>query len=49
MNRREGKRVKKLIRKLIVSGIAAVLLAIASTGVASACNMLLYQPESPKE
>ena len=41
--------MKKLLKKLIVSGIAAVLLAIASTGIASACNMLLYQPEAPQE
>lgn len=41
--------MKKLIKKFLVSGIAAILLTIASTGVASACHMILYQPELPEE
>jgi cyclic lactone autoinducer peptide len=42
-------KMKKLLKKFLVSGAAAVLLAIASTGVASACHVTLYQPELPEE
>ncbi|GAB6137461.1 cyclic lactone autoinducer peptide [Halanaerobaculum tunisiense] len=41
--------MKKLIKKFLVSGIAAVLLAVASTGIVSACTAGLYQPELPEE
>ena len=41
--------MKKLFRKFLVSGVAAVLLAIASSGIASACTAGLYQPELPEE
>jgi cyclic lactone autoinducer peptide len=41
--------MKKLIRKLLVCGLATILLAIASTGIASACIGGFYQPKLPKE
>jgi cyclic lactone autoinducer peptide len=41
--------MKKLIRKLLVSGIATILLTIAATGITSACAVSFYQPESPKD
>lgn len=41
--------MKKLIKKLLLSGIATILLNIALAATASACNVFFYQPEAPKE
>ncbi|WP_083189710.1 cyclic lactone autoinducer peptide [Orenia metallireducens] len=41
--------MKNLLKKFLVNGLAAILLAIASTGIASACGGGFYQPELPEE
>lgn len=41
--------MKKLIRKIMLSGLVTLLLTLASAGVASACTSCLYQPEVPRD